>query len=99
MVSYIDYQGQSNVVCVVYWNLNGEDGGYMASHAGDTSLTYQSGSPFTPYDELTEDQVIGWVKTSLGEDQIKTIEAELQTQLDDLINPPVVLLPLPWSQT
>ena len=99
MVSYTEYQGQNDVVCIVYWQTAGVDGQYTAYYDGNTELTYQSGTPFTPYDQLTKDQVVGWVKASLGTGGVSAVEANIQTQLDGMTNPPVVLLPLPWSQS
>ena len=50
---------------------------------------------FIPYDKLTEAEVLGWVWSSgVDKDQI---EANLAKQLDALINPAQVILPLPWA--
>jgi hypothetical protein len=57
------------------------------------------GDSFTPFVDLTEDQVISWVKAGLGEDMIKSIENSLDGQLESLNNPPVSpeIVELPWS--
>jgi hypothetical protein len=54
---------------------------------------------FTPYADLTEAIVLGWVKESLGENGIISIEACIQGQIDSEINPPISPenTPLPWS--
>ena len=54
---------------------------------------------FTPYADLTEEIVINWVKESLGDNGIISIEACIQGQIDSEINPPVSPenTPLPWS--
>ena len=45
---------------------------------------------FVEYDKLTEDVVIGWVKSALGEDRVKQIEDDIAAQIDAQENPPAV---------
>jgi hypothetical protein len=49
---------------------------------------------FTPYDQLTQDQVLGWCFSN-GVDQ-SAIEANVSAQINDQINPPIIAPPLPW---
>ena len=64
---------------------------------GSQLVQYTAGSPFTPYDQLTEEKVIGWVQTGLGAEGVAAAELQVQNAIDNLINPPVVYLPLPWA--
>jgi hypothetical protein len=84
-------------VCNVLWTLTGVDGQYTASIGGNSQFTVQEGT-FTPYDELTQEQVIGWVQNSLGADGIANFEANVQGQINSMITPPVSPqnTPLPW---
>ena len=43
---------------------------------------------FVEYDDLTEDVVIGWVKSALGEDRVQEIEDDITAQIDAQENPP-----------
>jgi len=43
---------------------------------------------FVEYDKLTEDVVIGWVKTELGEDIVKVKEDTIAAKIDEEENPP-----------
>jgi hypothetical protein len=92
--------GQTDVVVAANWNILGEDQGYSYNLAGWQQFTLQQGEGFTPYDQLTEAQVIGWVQDAMGEGTVASLEASVQGSLDALINPPVepVIEPLPWSQ-
>ena len=83
----------TDVVITAHWRCNGEQDGKAASVYGTCSCT-QPGDPFLPYSDLTEQQVLGWCWTS-GVDKDAT-EAAVQSQLDNLINPPVITPPLPW---
>ena len=60
-------------------------------------MTYVAGSPFTPYEDLTQDQVVGWTKDALGDEQVAATEANVAAQIETQKNPPVVTPPLPWS--
>ena len=85
-------------VCNVSWTLTGVDGQYTASIGGNNTFTVQDG-PFTPYDQLTEAQVLGWVQAALGPDGVGNTEACVQGQINSMINPPVSpeAQPLPWA--
>lgn len=89
--------GQTDVVITANWIQNATDGKYMASVYGSQSFTYVPGSPFTAYADLTQDQVVGWIQTALGTDQLAALKANLDQQIENQVNPPVVYPPLPWS--
>ncbi len=82
----------------VLWTLTGVDGQYTASIGGNSQFTVQEGT-FTPYDQLTQAQVIGWVQAALGADGVANFEANVQGQINSMITPPVSPqnTPLPWA--
>ena len=82
-----------DVVITADWRCNGTDETYSGTCYGSCSFTPPSGS-FTPYDELTEAQVLQWCYEN-GVDKT-AIEANVTAQIENQINPPVVVLPLPW---
>jgi hypothetical protein len=90
--------GQTDVVVSAQWNILGQDQGASYSLAGWQQFTLQQGEGFTPYDQLTEAQVIGWVQETMGENQVANMEAAVQGSLDAINNPPVQpqIAPLPW---
>jgi hypothetical protein len=84
----------------IIWTLTGTDGTQTASIQGNTQYPVSDAQPgFTPYAQLTQDTVIGWVQASLGADGISNFEANVQGQINSLESPPVspVTQPLPWS--
>lgn len=93
---YAQIDGQSDVVFQVVWQCNATQGDYKAEIGNGTNIPYVAGAPFTPFNQLTQDQVLGWVWSN-GVDKTK-LEAALQGQIDAQINPPVVKPQLPWSQ-
>jgi len=96
MDCYPTAEGETDVVFTVHWRVNGVDGEYAGTSYGTQPVTYEAGSSFTPYADLTQDQVIGWVKDAMGPEQVASIEANVEKQVQDAMNPPVVSPPLPW---
>ena len=78
----------------VLWTVTGVDGSNTASIGGNSQFTVQEGT-FTPYSQLTQAQVIGWIPA----EQIASAQACVQGQLDSMANPPVSPqnTPLPWG--
>jgi hypothetical protein len=92
---YPQADGQTDVVFTVHWTCSGTDGTYNGSVYSTCNVTYVAGTPYTPYDQLTQNQVLGWIWAS-GVDQASA-EAAVQAQINNQINPPVVSPPLPWA--
>lgn len=95
MNCYPQADGETDVVFTVHWTCAGTDGTYSSSVYNTQAVTYTAGSPYTPYADLTQDQVLGWIWAA-GVDKAAT-EAAVQQMIDNQINPPVVTPPLPWS--
>ncbi len=84
---------ETNVVITADWRCNGTQDQYSGTCYGSCSFAPPTDS-FTPYEDLTEQQVLDWCYEN-GVDQA-AIEANVTQQINDQINPPVVTLPLPW---
>ena len=97
MDCYPQHDGETDVVFTVHWTLNGTDGTYNGSVYGTVGVTYDASAPFTPYADLTQNQVVAWVEAALGAEQVVSLEANIATQIANQANPPVVTPPLPWS--
>ncbi len=90
----------TDVVVTAGWRCNGEEASgtppvdYTASVYGTASFPMPESGQFTPYADLTQEQVLGWCWAN-GVDQNAT-EASVQTNIDSQINPPIIQPPLPW---
>ena len=93
----------SDVVITADWRCNGAE----TTGTGDDEKTYSgtcygsaSFAPpteaFTPYEDLTEAQVLDWCYAN-GVDKT-AIEANVTAQIENQINPPVIAPPLPWVE-
>jgi hypothetical protein len=83
----------TDVVITADWRCNGTQDQYSGTCYGSCSFAPPAGE-FTPYDELTEAQVLNWCYAN-GVDQA-AIEANVTQQIENQINPPIVCLPNPW---
>jgi hypothetical protein len=91
----------TDVVITADWRCNGTE----TTGSGDTEKTYSgtcygscsfappTGS-FTPYEDLTQQQVLDWCFAN-GVDK-SAIETNVNQQIANQINPPVIAPPLPW---
>jgi hypothetical protein len=84
----------TDVVITADWRCNGSQDQYSGTCYGSASFAPPSGSGFTPYEDLTQEQVLGWCYAN-GVDQA-AIEANVTQQIENQINPPVIAPPLPW---
>jgi len=86
------------LVITAHWQAVKESDGKQARVYGSIGLPMKDPSDpsFIPFDELTEDVVLSWVHAALGDEQVAAYEANLDAQLDALINPPV-LTGMPWN--
>lgn len=91
---------QTDVVIIANWqcfgvqNKNGIN--YFDDQTSSSFFTYSQGNPFTPYNQLTEEQVLSWVWAS-GVNK-NDVESSIQQQINNQINPTVINPPLPWTQ-
>lgn len=94
--STAEINGHSEVVLTAGWRCNGVQSANNASSYGSASFPQPAeGGSFTPYADLTQEQVLGWCWAN-GVDKT-SVEANVQTAINNQINPPVTQPPLPWA--
>lgn len=92
MVTLPDVNGKIDFVWAVVWQCIVTNNGVSANTTGSITIDPESPSVnYTPYSDLTEDQVVGWVKDALGADTVAKVESTLNNETGS------VILPLPWS--
>ena len=85
-------------VTTAHWKLTGSDGSYEGYIYGMTCFEVDPNkTAYIPFADLTSDEVISWVKNSLGDEQITNYETGIKIQIKNLISPPIITPPLPWS--
>lgn len=96
---YSKHEGRSDVVFNVHWRRRVTDGkGHNCEIYGCERVTLDPAAPFTPYANLTQAQVVGWLESAFGPEKLAQQVESLSRQIAEQINPLVVTPPLPWSE-
>ena len=89
----------TDLVYNVHWivtgvsdELNPQGIAYSATSIGTQTLDTSEVTDFIPFEDLTNEQVVAWTKGAMGEEQVASIEASIQSQIDALITPTTVTL-------
>jgi hypothetical protein len=86
--------GMDKVISTIHWRAQKQHENFTADTYGALSVDAPHESSFTPYDEVTQSMVEGWLDTELD---MASIEANLDAQIENQINPPIIVLPNPWD--
>ena len=92
---YPQADGHTDVVTTAHWQCTGVQDTFTSQVYSTCSFPPPEGSDFTPYDQLTQDQVLGWIWAN-GVNQAAT-EAAVAQQIEMQKNPPTIQPPLPWA--
>lgn len=88
----------TDFVVVAHWNRNAKETingvEYFASVYGAQSFSKDDVTNFIPYEDLTYDIVCGWLDASLD---VEALDLNLDAQIENQVNPPLIVLPLPFS--
>jgi hypothetical protein len=87
-----DYLTSDGFITVAHWTCTATDGEFSAP--AYSTCSFPAGTPATPYAQVTEQDVLGWVWAN-GVDKEAT-EASLQSQID-LQKNPVQAAGVPWA--
>jgi hypothetical protein len=93
-----DAEGLTDVICVIHWRYQAEqvenEKTYFAEVYGTLSVPSPDPADFVPYDQVTYEMVCGWLEAGL--DQV-SLDENLDSQIENQINPKVISLPLPFQ--
>lgn len=86
----------TNIVTDIDWRCTATEGETSQSTYGRVSFMSHDVENFTEYDDLSQDDVIEWVKASLGEDNVAYNEELARTRVNNTLNPQKKETSLPW---
>ncbi len=96
---HTEQNNESNVVYNVHWRVDGvsdqvdeQGNSYSAGSIGTQTLDTSNITDFTPFNELSHEDIIAWTKSAMGEEQVSSIESNIQSQIDKKITPVTVTL-------
>ena len=103
-ISQLERNSSDDGVIVAHWRaIAGEivgEGEDAVTHSGSSYGTCgftpdSSASGYTAYEDITEEQAIGWVKDSMGEEGVTAIEDSIAAQIADS-KAPAITAGVPW---
>ena len=80
-------KGETNVVYNVHWIVTGNKEDYSVNNIGTQIVTLDPETPFVPFEDLTNDIIVGWTKEAMGEEPVKAIEDSIASQIAEKENP------------
>ena len=89
---YPQAEGETNVVYNVHWIVTGTEEDYTANSIGTQVVALDPETPFIPFEDLTNEIVVGWTKEAIGADQVQAIEDGIAAQIAELENPTSVTM-------
>ena len=90
-IEQLNRELSDGLVTTAHWRCTAVDNDYSISTFG--SVGFERGDTFIPYEQLTQEQVLDWVKVGLNAAEI---EAGLQSHIDGVKNP-VSATGVPWQ--
>ena len=88
----LERKSADGFVTTAHWTCSDVDGEFSGSTYGSIGF---DGELVTPYEQLTEEMVIGWVKAAMGEETVAAHEATVAAQIADA-KAPAVAVGTPW---
>lgn len=87
--------GLEHVVKTIHWKYIASNGVHTADIIGRANLDPPDPIAYTPYMELTKEQVISWLEAKLALD-IEEMKLAVDHKLQNIITPPITRPSLPW---
>lgn len=86
--------GQTNVVYNVHWIVTGVSdkldsnlNNYSATNIGTQIVALDPEGGFIPFEDLTNEIIVGWTKDAIGEELVQGIEDSIASQIAEKENP------------
>ena len=86
---------RENIIRSVDWRVNAKDIA-SATNYGTVNFPINDAASFVKYQNLTEAQILSWVKSALGKEEVARIEENLANEIDTIQNGAIREVSLPW---
>ena len=92
-IANLERETSDGYVYTAHYTVDANDGTYSAGAYG--SIGFERPEDLIPYMDLTEEQVIEWVKEALGDDKVLEIGQALLAQIEEQ-RQPTKAAGVPW---
>lgn len=90
------FRTSDGIVFTAHYTVNAVDDIYEAGSYGSVNLPEPAeGDTVIPYNDITPEIAVGWVKDTLGDEVTAEIQDQLQIKIDEQRNP-IKASGLPW---
>ena len=86
--------GMDKVISTIHYRAQKAHEDFTADYFGALRVDAPHEASFTPYNDVTKLMVENWLIAGLD---CEAIEANLDAQIQNFLNPPIVAYPLPWD--
>jgi hypothetical protein len=93
-IANMERETADGFVFTVHYTVSADDGVYSSGAYG--SLGLERPESLIPFDDLTEEMVVDWVKEKFGDEKVEEIEQTLQSELDEK-HAPSKQAGVPWN--
>ncbi len=93
-IAQLERETADGYVFTAHYTIDANDGTYKAGAYGSIGFERPE-DEMIPFDDLTEDLVVEWVKENLGDEKVGQVESALQAQLDEKRSP-TKMTGVPW---
>ena len=83
----VEQDGLQNVIHTIHWRLGKQDGDHYADVYGSKSLAAPEAANFIPSEEVTLDMIKSWLEASFEAEELESLNANLEAQLEAKKNP------------
>jgi len=81
ILAYPLHDGQENVICKVIYSLGASKDKNMYCINGFIDVTFNNGSTFIPFDDVTKEVLTSWVESAIGLDKLNLMKLQIEDQL------------------
>jgi hypothetical protein len=95
-ISTLERSTADGMVQAVHYTITADDGVYSSSAYGSLGVEPAEPGAMVPYNKLTPEVCIGWVKEKLGDEKVVEILEALKNQIDEQ-HAPSKAAGVPWE--
>jgi hypothetical protein len=91
-------EDRNNIIVGVDWEKTGTENGFKGSYTDFASfpISAVNTDSFVPFEELTEDEVLIWVRNTISGEFETVVDMQIKSQIDSQANQ-TVAVELPWA--
>lgn len=87
---------EDGFVYCVHWEITADSGTCQVNRIGQVGFEREEGVTITPFDQLTEVDVMAWIAAHVDVSYMNTLKQSMTDQIAELTSAPVTAVGMPW---